>query len=88
MSVNSSDSALQLSNTHESWFSLQAHDQKFRGMEVAVVIETVLSKLLSEDILACLVGEIALNYYNVPRVMHVSALSFPVKNVALLFSGY
>ena len=36
------------------------------------IIKAVLSSLQREGIPACVIGEIALNYYNVPRVVHVS----------------
>ena len=38
------------------------------------VIGFALQALKYADILTCSVGEIALNYYNVPRVIHVSIL--------------
>jgi hypothetical protein len=42
-------------------------------MEIVLqVIKVVVSSLQSEGIPACIIGEIALNYYDVPRVVHVS----------------
>ena len=38
----------------------------------ALQLKVSLRILEHAGILACLVGEIALNYYNVPRVLHVS----------------
>lgn len=38
----------------------------------ALQLKVALRILEHAGILACLVGEIALNYYNVPRVLHVS----------------
>jgi len=34
-------------------------------------IQTLVSLLKDAGILSCLVGELALQYYNVPRVVHV-----------------
>lgn len=34
-------------------------------------IDAVLALLRDADITVCVVGELALNYYNVPRVIHV-----------------
>lgn len=36
------------------------------------LIKPILFALKERDIPACVIGEIALNYYNVPRVVHVS----------------
>ncbi|KAG2001443.1 hypothetical protein GB937_010177, partial [Aspergillus fischeri] len=36
-----------------------------------------LSNLRSEGILACVIGEIALNYYNVPQVVHDIEICVP-----------
>jgi hypothetical protein len=38
---------------------------------VLQVIKAVLSSLQRKGIPACVIGEIALNYFNVPRVVHV-----------------
>ncbi|PKX98150.1 uncharacterized protein P174DRAFT_499862 [Aspergillus novofumigatus IBT 16806] len=46
-------------------------------MEVALAIERVLTNLRSEGIPACVIGEIALNYYNVPRVVHDIEICVP-----------
>ena len=43
-------------------------------MEAIHVISIALQALKYADILACLVREIALNYYNVPQIIHVSIL--------------
>jgi hypothetical protein len=43
-------------------------------MEVLQIVKQALSILKTADVSACLIGEIALNYYNVPRVVHVSTL--------------
>lgn len=45
-----------------------------RAQNISVIdlLKPVLSVLKEKDNLACLIGEIALNYYNVPRVVHVS----------------
>jgi hypothetical protein len=39
-------------------------------MEIAILIKHILSGLENTDIPACIIGEIALNYCNVPRVVH------------------
>lgn len=41
-------------------------------MEFSGVLNSVLATLQKENIPVCVVGEVALNYYNVPRVVHVS----------------
>jgi hypothetical protein len=41
-------------------------------MEVMQIVKLALSTLKAANISACLIGEITLNYYNVPRVVHVS----------------
>lgn len=41
-------------------------------MDIINLIKPILSTLKERDIPACVIGEIALNYYNVPRVVHVS----------------
>lgn len=59
-------------------------DRSFRGnrfgslhMRTVVMefpeITKVLGLLQEADIVVCIVGEFALNYYNAPRVVHVSA---------------
>lgn len=40
--------------------------------DIINLIKPILFALEERDIPACVVGEIALNYYNVPRVVHVS----------------
>ena len=35
------------------------------------IIQAILAVLKDKDIPVCVVGEIALNYYNVPRIVHV-----------------
>lgn len=35
-------------------------------------IDAVLYMLSTNNIAVCIIGEVALNYYNVPRVVHVS----------------
>lgn len=39
---------------------------------IAELLKELVNLLQGENVLCCLVGEIALNYYNVPRVIHVS----------------
>ena len=41
-------------------------------MELAEIILTVLELLRQNEVPVCVVGEFALNYYNVPRVINVS----------------
>lgn len=41
-------------------------------MEIALVLRSTLSAIQQGNIPVCVIGEIALNYYNVPRVVHVS----------------
>lgn len=41
------------------------------AMEVFEVLSSVLSVLRQENVPVCIIGEVALNYYNVPRVVHV-----------------
>lgn len=40
-------------------------------------IDIVFHLLNSHGISGCIIGEIALNYYNVPRVVHVSGCKHP-----------
>ncbi|PYH94601.1 hypothetical protein BO71DRAFT_353039 [Aspergillus ellipticus CBS 707.79] len=46
-------------------------------MGLCLTIETSLSRLRLQGISACLIGEIALNYYNVPRVVHDIEICVP-----------
>ncbi|RWQ97930.1 hypothetical protein C8Q69DRAFT_457207 [Paecilomyces variotii] len=46
-------------------------------MELTLIIKTVLSSLQDGSIPACIIGEIALNYYNVPRVVHDIEICVP-----------
>lgn len=43
--------------------------------EIAELLRKLVNLLQGEHIVCCLVGEIGLNHYNVPRVIHVSKLS-------------
>ena len=42
------------------------------GQTVIEHIDSVFHLLDAHGISACIIGELALNYYNVPRVVHVS----------------
>lgn len=52
--------------------------EKPQGVDMLfpTAIKAVLRILEHNSIMACLVGELALNYYNVPDVVHVSLLPF------------
>lgn len=43
-------------------------------MEVSDALNLTLRTIRKGNIPVCVIGEIALNYYNVPRVVHVSLL--------------
>lgn len=52
--------------------------EKSQGIDMLfpTAIKAVLRILKHNSIPACLVGELALNYYNVPDVVHVTLLLF------------
>ena len=43
-----------------------------KQMDIINLIKPILLALEERDIPVCVIGEFALNYYNVPRVVHVS----------------
>ncbi|KZF23720.1 hypothetical protein L228DRAFT_122819 [Xylona heveae TC161] len=51
-------------------------------MDILQIIKTTLAALKNADIPACLVGEIALNYYNVPRVVHDIEICIPENSLS------
>jgi len=51
--------------------------QRKKNTMEAVLIKVALAILAHSRIRACAVGELALNYYNVPRAIHVSYLQRP-----------
>ncbi|KAK6365858.1 hypothetical protein LTR64_008694 [Lithohypha guttulata] len=49
---------------------------------IAELLKKLVSLLQGENVLCCLVGEIALNYYNVPRVIHDIEICVPAGQFA------
>lgn len=56
-------------------------------MDVAIVLESVLSAIQQANIPVCVIEEIALNYYNVPRVVHESSHRLSQAKFTLSYSS-
>lgn len=52
--------------------------------EISEAIQDSISSLQTESIPVCIVGEIALNYYNVPHIVHVCNLNLGTVDLIIL----